>query len=137
MHENKKCAKCTRSFWCVENIAEYCQGFKVLFEWLISSEKKLLDCELNTRQFIVTNIVIQIRGLTVRDFSVIFWEFKILFCVGPRFKLYKRCGQGTFILISFSKNTELSVHYMTILLYELLSILIEIQEIRIACPNTA
>lgn len=137
MHENKKCAKCTRSFWCVENIAEYCQGFKVLFEWLISSEKKLLDCELNTRQLIVTNIVIQNRGLTVRDFSVIFWEFKILFCVGPRFKLYKRCGQGTFILISFSKNTELSVHYTTILLYELLSILIEIQEIRIACPNTA
>lgn len=74
MHENKKCAKCTRSFWCVENIAEYCQGFKVLFEWLISSEKKLLDCELNTRQFIVTSIVIQIRGLTVRDFSVIFLE---------------------------------------------------------------
>lgn len=136
MHENKKCAKCTRSFWCVENIAEYCQGFKVLFEWLISSEKKLLDCELNTRQFIVTTHIEQ-RPHGPRFQRNILRIIKILFCVGPRFKLYKRCGQGTFILISFSKNTELSVHYTTILLYELLSILIEIQEIRIACPNTA
>lgn len=136
MHENKKCAKCTRSFWCVENIAEYCQGFKVLFEWLISSEKKLLDCELNTRQFIVTTHTDQ-RPHGPRFQRNILRIIKMLFCVGPRFKLYKRCGQGTFILISFSKNTELSVHYTTILLYELLSILIEIQEIRIACPNTA
>lgn len=92
MHENKKCAKCTRSFWCVENIAEYCQGFKVLFEWLISSEKKLLDCELNTRQFIVTNIVIQIRGLTVGPrFQRNILRIKISFCVGPRFKSSLNC----------------------------------------------
>lgn len=90
MHENKKCAKCTRSFWCVENIAEYCQGFKVLFEWLISSEKKLLDCELNTRQFIVTNIVIDQRPHGPR-FQRNILRIKILFCVGPRFKSSLNC----------------------------------------------
>lgn len=87
MHENKKCAKCTRSFWCVENIAEYCQGFKVLFEWLISSEKKLLDCELNTRQFIVTSK----RPHGPRFQRNILRIIKILFCVGPRFKSSLNC----------------------------------------------
>lgn len=37
---------------------------------------KLLECELNTRQLIVANIVTQNRHPTVRDFSVIFRELK-------------------------------------------------------------